>query len=385
VENALKVATLFRGADHSIERIYELCGLPSMHVLGTVNSSAPTDSYQINAITSPREKIPQISCEKARTIQIIMFDRPLPKRMQYISLTPISLALGDKTYQALGGIDAEDEKAEANKRQREEALVGKLKLHTVIRHRASAKELALPRIVNQINFSWELQRLLQKNISLVVTRRRRTLSVSERVIESASTMKDYVIAAIWQLVTAYLYPIVRAGFVLGLLWHRAAAEVMLIVLEYRARPEYAALKDISATAQQVEIRLQQFCYWPMQYVTLRKRKDDWQSITTSHPDYIRFYNSLWLVANDVIIGIALGSAIIDNADWLSVQISDVLGSYTVTSLQQTISWLMDWPAGLKLNNELAQFLGDLFLWVIDYWSSAYFDVTPAYRMLINLS
>jgi hypothetical protein len=34
-------------------------------------------------------------------------------------------------------------------------------------------------------------------------------------------------------------------------------------------------------------------------ITLRKRKDDWESVTTSHPDYIRFYNSLWLVANDV--------------------------------------------------------------------------------------
>lgn len=95
------------------------------------------------------------------------------------------------------------------------------------------------------------------------------------------------------------------------------------------------------------------------------------SITTSHAEYIRFYNSLWLVANDVIIGIAVGSAVIDNNDWLAHHISNILGSYTVTSLQQTISWLMDWPAGLKLNNELAQFLGDLFLWVIDYWASKY--------------
>jgi phosphatidylinositol glycan class Q protein len=188
-------------------------------------------------------------------------------------------------------------------------------------------------------------------------------------------MRDYILDALWQLITVYIYPIIRMGFIIALLWHRAAAELFLTILEYRLRPEYAALKDISATAQQVEIRLLQFCYWPMQYVMLRKRKDDWQSIATSHADYIRFYNSLWLVANDVIIGIAIGSAIIDNADWLAIKISDVLSTYTVTSLQQTISWLMDWPAGLKLNNELAKFLGDLFLWVIDYWSSPYSHVT----------
>ncbi|KFY43820.1 hypothetical protein V494_01814 [Pseudogymnoascus sp. VKM F-4513 (FW-928)] len=383
VENALRVATLFRGADHSIERIYELCGLPAMHVLGTVNSNAPpTEPYHINAEISLHGLAPRITCAKAPTIQVIMFDRPLPGRMQYISLTPILLALGDKTEQILGGIDADDEKAEAAKRQREQELVEKLKLHTVTKHQPSAKELALPRIVNQINFSWELEKLLQKNISLVGTRRRRTLSVSERVIESASTMKDYVIDAIWRLITVYIYPIIRTSFVIALLWHRAAAELCLVLLEYRLRPEYAALKDISATAQQVEIRLLQFCYWPMQYVMLRKRKDDWQSIAKSHADYIRFYNSLWLVANDVIIGIAIGSAIIDNADWLAQHISDVLSTYTVTSLQQTISWLMDWPAGLKLNNELAQFLGDLFLWVIDYWSSCVDVLRPILPHLI---
>lgn len=161
-------------------------------------------------------------------------------------------------------------------------------------------------------------------------------------------------------------------FIIGLVFHRTIAEVVLQILEWRARPDAAALKDISATAQQVDIRLQQFCYWPIQYVKLRQRKDDWESVTTSHPDYIRFYNSLWLVANDVIIGIALGSYIIDNANWVAFQINSVLTGWTVEGLQRTISWLMDWPAGLKLNNELAAFLGDLFLWVIENWAGMHF-------------
>src|SRR5450432_2303319 len=292
--------------------------------------------------------------------------------MQYISFTPISLTLGDKPEQVRhpsDSMEAEDERLEAKNRVRMNGLVEKLRYHTVSKHSPSPKELALPRIVNQINCSWELHRLLQKNIALVGTRQRRSLSVSERVVESASSMRDFVVMAIWQLVTVYVYPVIRQSFVIGLICHRVVAEMLLLVLEWRARPEYAALKDISATAQQVEIRLQQFCYWPMQYVTLRKRKNDWESVTTSHPDYIRFYNSLWLVANDVIIGIALGSYIIDNADWVAESISSVLSTYTVAALQRTISWLMFLPAGLKLNTELARFLGDLFLWVIDYWSS----------------
>lgn len=371
VENALRVGTVLRGAPHALERVYELCELSSLSALGSVNTAvAPPEPSQIHVTVTAKGE-PKISCPIAKSIQIIMFERPKPTRMQYVSLDPISLEIDDKEELMMGGMDAENEKAEIKRKEREAALVEKLKLHTVIKHRPTAKERALPRIVHQINFSWEVQNLLQKNISLIGTRRKRTLSVSERVIEQATTVKDIVLEVIWHVVVTYVWPLIRAGFVLALTGHRVVAEVLLQVLEYRFKPDYAALKDVSATAQQVEIRLQQFCYWPMQYVTLRKRKDDWMSITTSHADYIRFYNSLWLVANDVIIGIALGSAIIDNSEWLAYQISKLLDSYTVTSLQQTLSWLMDWPAGLKLNTELARFLGDLFLWVIDYWSSRY--------------
>jgi phosphatidylinositol glycan class Q protein len=373
VENALKVGTLFRNSSHPISRIYELCGQSSMHVLGLANSpQIEVENLQMHAAISPSLKVPQVSCARASTIQIIMFDRPLPNRMQHISLNPISLALGDKAEMAIlaqGSVDAEEEREEMKNRDKTEKLVQKLKLHTVTKYPPSQKELALPRIVNQVNCAWELNMLLQKNISLVGRRSRRSLSVSERVVESATTMRDFVFRAIWQILTLYIYPVLRRAFVIGLLCHRIIAEAFLLVLEWRAKPDYAALKDISATAQQVEIRLQQFCYWPMQYVTLRKRKDDWESVTTSHPDYIRFYNSLWLVANDVIIGIALGSYIIDNSTWVAESISEILSLYSIAALQRTISWLMDSPAGLKLNNELAAFLGDLFLWVIDHWSS----------------
>lgn len=268
MENALKVGTLFRNAPHPITRIFELCGKSSMDVLGIANSpQIPIEPLQMHVTTGHAHKVPQITCARAATIQIVMFDRPLPNRMQYISLNPISLALGDKTEKTIhppGSVDAEEELEEIKNRKQTQELVEKLKLHTVAKHPASAKERALPTIVNQINCSWELHKLLQKNISLVGARSRRSLSVSERVVESATTMKDFVVVAIWQLITLYLYPIIRHGFVMALFCHRVVAEGLLLCLEYRARPDYAALKDISATAQQVEIRLQQFCYLPLQ-------------------------------------------------------------------------------------------------------------------------
>ncbi|KAK3385005.1 N-acetylglucosaminyl transferase component-domain-containing protein [Podospora didyma] len=388
VESALKIGTLLRNASHPVSRIYELCGQSSMYILGLANTpdSVEVDPSWIHVATGTGSQVPSVTCASASSIQVVLFERPLPGRMQYISLNPIALALGDKHgIHRLDFPDSgeeDDEREERRKKETKRQLVEKLKQHSIVKRVPSAKEKALAKIVNQINWAWELEKLLQKNVSRIGTRPKRSLSVSERVVESATTMRDMMMMWMWDLVIVYILPVIKRIFVLGLMCHRVTAEMMLLILEWRARPKYAALKDISATAQQVEIRLQQFCYWPMQYVTLRLRKNDWESVTTSHPDYIRFYNSLWLVANDVIIGIALGSYIIDNATWVADEISNLLTTYTVEALQSSISWLMGWPAGLKLNTELAAFLGDLFLWVIDYWSSCIEALRPALPHII---
>lgn len=310
-------------------------------------------------------------------VQVIMFHRPHPTRMEYMSLEPISLALGDKvTTEKDGQISSKLESEEEKEKVRSRVLVEKLKLHTVVKHIPSQKEQSLPLIINQVNCAYEMSQLMHKNSHLIGIRAKRSMSVGERVVESATTLWGLLVLAIAHVFWQWIWPVITRVFVIGLVGHRSIAEIVLRVLEWRARPDAAAIKDISATAQQVDIRLQQFCYWPIQYVKLRQRKDNWESVTTSHPDYIRFYNSLWLVANDVIIGIALGSYIIDNANWVASQINTVLTGWTVEGLQRTISWLMDWPAGLKLNNELAAFLGDLFLWVIENWAAFIANLQP---------
>lgn len=373
-----------------MQQIYDLCGNTSLHVLGSVNPTAPTGSFDPNhllAYTESSNPFPSVYYPQnfKTSVQIIMFDCPSPRQMQYMSLSPISLVLGDKGLESdgapheLGENDLDDEIESSDKAR----LVKKLHLHTVIRHSPSEKEAMLPTILAQINRSSELAKLLAKNSYLLKPRPKRSLSVSEKVVESATTIRDYVYNVALHVIIVWVWPLLTRTFVTALIFHRTIAEVILRVLEWRPRPDGAALKDISATAQQVDIRLQQFCYWPMQYLTLRKRRDDWESITDRHPDYIRFFNSLWLVANDVIIGIALGSYIIDNATWVAWQINTILMGWTLEGLRDMILWLMDWPAGLKLNTELAIFLGDLFLWVIDLWKGDSPPVLLFSRTLIH--
>ncbi|KAI9022930.1 N-acetylglucosaminyl transferase component-domain-containing protein [Phycomyces nitens] len=84
--------------------------------------------------------------------------------------------------------------------------------------------------------------------------------------------------------------------------------------------------------------------------------------------YISFYNSMWLVANDIIIGLAIGSFLMSNSYTVARVLHGALNKYTVESLQSMMLWFLESPAGLKLNHELASFLSELFLWLIRLWT-----------------
>ena len=344
-----------------------------MHVLGTINSDSEAEirsPHHLLVRTSAASRFPEIRCpaKSSITVQIIMYDRPSPSRMQYMSLSPMSLALGDKHMAGYMATSFPQTTVPSMVDPQRRNLLNKLQQHTVVRRAPNEKESMLAVVLDQINCSFEIMQLLSKNAFLLGSRQKRSVSLSDRVVESATTIWQLALHMLWRVWTIWIYPYLSQGFIYGLISHRIVAELVLRVLEWRLPHYHMALKDVSSTAQQFDIRLQQFCYWPIQYLTLRKRRTDWESITDKHPDYIRFYNSLWLVANDIIIGIALGSYIIENAYWVAYQIDTVLSIWSIAGLRDMISWLMDGPAGLKLNTELARFLGDLFLWIIDYWA-----------------
>ncbi len=304
------------------------------------------------------------------TTQVIIYERPDPHQMQYLSLKPISLALAGnmETSTQKKVLDGPEETGNKDRR-RKEKLIEKLKLHKVIMRPPTQKETALPSLVEQVNCSSELNALLQKNMGMITSRAKRALSVGERMSESANNLWDYFYIALGYFFRTWLRPVFAQVIIFCLMAHHVVAESILSLLHWRHRSFGSpALKDISATAQQIDLRLQQSCYWPVQYLTLLKRKANWESITDNHPDYIRFYNSIWLVANDVIMGFALGSFIIDNNAFVVAQVEIVFSTWAIEGLRNMISWLMGWPGGLKLNTELATFLGDLFLWVIDCWA-----------------
>lgn len=383
------MGTLYRNSPYPVASIFQLCDRSAMHVLGTLNHPDLPETFdptRLCAFTIPGEKRPYVYCPASAglSVQIVLFDPPNPTQMQYVSLTPISLALGRHHSSGRAPLCSPDEVEvqEETERERVSQLVNKLRFHTVVRHQPTRKEVALYAILRQINCAQEVADLLQKNTPLVGPRRKRSLSVSERVVESAQSLYAFAAWSLWTLFMTYAFPTLLYLFKVAFIGHRILAEGILQLLEWplplqrlqlpesrRSLNGTVALKDISACCQQVHLRLQQFSYYPTQYSLLRRRHATWSSFPTTNSDYIRFYNSLWLVANDVIIGIALGSFLSDNAQSTSQFIGGILDEYTVEGLKRMIRWLMSFPGGLKLNTELAAFLGDLFLWVIEYWSS----------------
>lgn len=357
-----------------MSHITDRCGPAPLEVLGTLNHKEQTSLSwpQLSALMPYSSDLPYLHLteEAGLSTQVILYHRPHPSRMQFMSPKPMSLSIEDKTERIglevppFEGINAA-EKAEEKKLAE---LVQKLKLHTVKSYAPTEKELALSKITTQINCSFDVDAVMQKNIDFVRPKtRKRGLSIGERVVESATDLWDYLLIALTYLWVEWLFPVARQTFIVALIAHRIAGESIMLLAQSRIGPNQVALKDISATAQQVDLRLQQFCYWPIQYLTLKQRKRDWECISTHHPEYIRFYNSLWLVANDVIMGVAIGAYIIENANGVAAQADKIMVLWSLDGLRRIISWLMVYPGGLKLNNELARFLGDLFIWVIDYW------------------
>ncbi|SMN22352.1 similar to Saccharomyces cerevisiae YGR216C GPI1 Membrane protein involved in the synthesis of N-acetylglucosaminyl phosphatidylinositol (GlcNAc-PI) [Maudiozyma saulgeensis] len=144
------------------------------------------------------------------------------------------------------------------------------------------------------------------------------------------------------------------------------------------------LLRLSATAKQIDLRFQQICYFPVQYMKINQTKP--QGRTTSeyrrlndesstkkiepsckfYPDYIRFYNTLWLIVNDTSFGLMLGAVLHDNHDVIVNTLSDVIMTTLYEKMIEVTYSLANNPFGIKLNHELASFLSELFYWIMEF-------------------
>ncbi|CAI4063874.1 hypothetical protein SUVZ_07G4440 [Saccharomyces uvarum] len=162
------------------------------------------------------------------------------------------------------------------------------------------------------------------------------------------------------------------------------------------------LVNYSAFVQQIDLRCQQICYFPVQYErinmkdTIRKVEPiikqenlDAKLPNSSmpckyYPDYILFYNTIWLIINDISFGLILGAILTENRVFLVSTSHRLLKFFLYDSLKTITVLLASNPFGIKLNAELANFLSELFLWVIEFSYSSFVEVLIDPETLSNL-
>lgn len=295
---------------------------------------------------------------------IVCFDPPKLKMMQFYSLQPISLVLQNSVQdEEFISEDCDD-------------------------------DVVSPKIKERAKFNSKLS----SNIDLLNLYYRH-LEVFEnrcpQYKERSTLYKSLFKLMKIRIRTSYFYKMLRCFvfYLAGIV--RVIAGAVSHILNWKLLP----LVKIFATAQQIDLRCQQLCYIPVQYLRInknmmipeieprveemdncvenansesRRRSKSHHSMypkelpCETYPDYIRLYNTLWLMINDISFGATLGAIMYDNRELISQHANYVLKKLLYDIPIQATSLLEANPLGIKLNEELSKFLSSLFLLIIEF-------------------
>lgn len=128
------------------------------------------------------------------------------------------------------------------------------------------------------------------------------------------------------------------------------------------------LTSISACARQLDARISQLIIAPRLASRLRYiRKQQKLPIDSIAAPYIGLWNAIWLIANDIILGHAVSVVLLQNKAYLAQLCRKLVERYLLDSVLWLLSWLENWPAGLKLNTELSLFFSDAYSSLTSAW------------------
>lgn len=134
-----------------------------------------------------------------------------------------------------------------------------------------------------------------------------------------------------------------------------------------------SLTSTSFLFHQINFRMKQLYNLPLQFGKLRVSKIESEASIIkdskfSPSEYIKFYNTVWLIINDLLLGAVLSTLLRRNHYFIVESFRKGLDLY-LNAFSHLIKWLMNSPAGFKLNDELATFMGQLILWVLEFWKN----------------
>lgn len=249
--------------------------------------------------------------------QTIIYRPPRPSRLRFISLTP---TLGH-----------------ANDAKAEELTDQLCHLEDPLSSTDNdASQANLQQAIDRINASYEGRKLLRTNLCVNPTR--------------ASQLSSRSWAPRW------------------------LAKMSLSLTGNAVFAHFEAFAQLSITGRQLTTRCRQVVNMPARFHEIVSRT---RPIRETSAMYTEFYNTVWLIANDIIVGWTIGVLLRDFSAPVARIVMQLLHKYAIDIVIAGLNWLDDWPVGLKLVTPVSKLycgsLSDLAL----LWRSAVTYVEPS--------
>lgn len=140
----------------------------------------------------------------------------------------------------------------------------------------------------------------------------------------------------------------------------------LLPRHFLAHRRPPSLLSLSCSAKQLSLRLSQISSFPSLAAKLRRQRQlDALGAHDLSRSYVATWNALWLMSNDVLLGMATSAILWTCKDSLATWLSNqVIERRLVHDIVSACQWLDDWPGGLKLNTELSSFYLDMYVGLV---------------------
>ncbi|RLV90253.1 N-acetylglucosaminyl-phosphatidylinositol biosynthetic protein [Spathaspora sp. JA1] len=323
--------------------------LKDLRIIGTINSNTPSE-YDVDLTFNAKyDHLPQVSTPP--NSYLVMFDPPNFKNLEYFSINPILL-------QSMN--DDETSTTTSNRKNHLEKWEPELQI-VPNQHFISDDQ-----ILDKINHLYRNRLLLLESGTHFLPR----LYIPAQLNINRPIKSTFV---------SILIPIIQ--------FIQTVLITFINIINFKISGKFS-LVSMSKIFRQLDLRLQQFNYFPIQFLCYHNKNLLYNerngkhslvidrlklpifnsNLNINNSNYINLYNSVWLILNDVLIGHALYGFIDEYFEDIIDFIQRSIQQYLFKDMMVLITWVSSkHPAGFKLNNELGKFMGDLYLWTLSFW------------------
>lgn len=147
------------------------------------------------------------------------------------------------------------------------------------------------------------------------------------------------------------------------------------------------IKQATAVGRQLDLRLRSLRQCVAQWTYLsRDHHNPWQHTPKRRVVEVSLANAFWLMTIDALAGVLFVFVAWSSADWLAQEISaSDYEDLWCEPLRGGVIFLMNQPGGVKLNPQLSDALGAVFLYLIDSWTVVTAGLLPYLPSLLRVA